>query len=206
MWRTATSFNQTRLSTCGLPCSPLLIRSLLTPISVGKLWIVRQINSIPNPIMMTIRVQATRTGHIVAWRPLMEGRLEVLSFPQRFTRLTTTLPDVLVDVMETTRLHDPNTRLFCIVPNGPTTTQLDLSLTGRDFQIVCSRRLVRGWFPLNPLAPEFGANYDIVLTAHGNAELVSKLIQGLRTRYHCLDIPNGEPIASEDFGLEPTPA
>lgn len=153
--------------------------------------------------MKTIRIRANGTGRIVAWKPLIEGRLVTPPFLERFVRMTTTLPDVIVDVIEATRLHDPDTRLVCIVPNGPTTTQLDLSLTGRDFQIVCSRRLVRGWFPLNPFAPEFGANYDVVLTAHGDSEFVSELIQGLQSRYVSQDIADGEPRAARDLRQAP---
>ena len=155
--------------------------------------------------MKTIRVKAKGTGRIVAWRPFNEGRLEVATTLMRCFGLTTTLPDVLVDVMETARRHDPAMTLSCIVANGTTTTQLDLSLIGQGFQIVCARRLVRGGFPFNLLAPEFGANYDVVVTLDGDPAFVSSLVNQLHSRYECIDFPETgrSPAAAFTSTLSP---
>jgi hypothetical protein len=146
--------------------------------------------------MKTIRVRAKGTGRIVGWRPLTLGRIEVPTAWQRLIRLTTTLPDALVDVMDAALRQDPSMKLTCIVPNGPTTAQLDILISGHGYQIVCSRRLVRGWFPLNPFAPEFGSNYDLVFSADGDSVFLSSLFDWIGSRYEVTAIPESAPTSS----------
>ena len=50
------------------------------------------------------------------------------------------------------------------VPQGWTSAPLDVAVNGSGFSVACSRRLVRGWFPLNPFAAEFGSNFDVVVS------------------------------------------
>lgn len=147
-------------------------------------------------MMKTIRVRAKGTGRIVGWRPLTLGRIEVPTGWQRLIRLTTTLPDALVDVMDAALRQDPSMKLTCIVPNGPTTAQLDISLSGHGYHIVCSRRLVRGWFPLNPFAAEFGSNYDLVISADGDSVFLSSLFDWIGSRYEVTAIPERAPASS----------
>lgn len=135
--------------------------------------------------MHTIRVTATGTGRVVACIPFRVGQLEPPSLIQRLLFWTTVLPNALTDIIDFARGHDPDCTLSCIVPNGLSTAQLDVCLRGSDFQIVCARRLVRGGFPLNPFASEFGANYDLVVTFDGSDSLVSALTRLLRDRYQC---------------------
>jgi len=135
--------------------------------------------------MAIIRVQAKGTGRVVGWSELKQGRLVDTS---RFGRLfaTTTLTDVIADLCELADSLDKEYRIVTIVPNGPTTAALDLALLGTDFEVVCSRRLVRGLFPLNPFAAEFGSNFDVVVTVNGaSTEAKSKVVGLLQSKYPC---------------------
>lgn len=69
------------------------------------------------------------------------------------------------------------------------TAALDLALLGTGFEILCSRRLVRGLFPLNPFAAEFGSNYDVVVTVTASSdEIQSKVMGLLQSKYPCTKI------------------
>jgi hypothetical protein len=135
--------------------------------------------------MATIRVQATGSGRIVGWSELKQGRLVDTS---RLARLlfTTTLTDVITDLCVLAESLDKGYRIVTVVPNGPTTAALDLALLGAGFEIMCSRRLVRGLFPLNPFAAEFGSNYDVVVTVNAPSDEVrSKVVGLLQSKYPC---------------------
>jgi hypothetical protein len=135
--------------------------------------------------MAIIRVQATGSGRIVGWSELKQGRLVDAS---RLGRLlfTTTLTNVITDLCALAESLDKAYRIVTVVPNGPTTAALDLALLGKGFQIMCSRRLVRGLFPLNPLAAEFGLNYDVVVTVNdSSAEVQSEVVKLLQSKYPC---------------------
>ena len=62
---------------------------------------------------------------------------------------------------------------------GRATAALDLALLGAGFEIICSRRLVRGLFPFNPFAAEFGSNYDVVVTVNSSSDEVRSKVMGL---------------------------
>jgi len=134
-----------------------------------------------------MRVQAKASGRIVGWSELKQGRLVDAN---RFARLffTTTLTDVITDLCALAETLDKGYRIVTVVPNGPTTTALDLALLGAGFQIICSRRLVRGLFPLNPFAPEFGSNYDVVVTVNASSGAQSKVLGSLLSKYACTEI------------------
>lgn len=134
--------------------------------------------------MKTIRVRATGNGRIVGWSELKNDQLVDRS---RFSTMTTVLTDVVTDLCELSHLLDSNYRIETIIPNGPTSASLDLKIVGRGFDIVCARRLVRGWFPFNPVAAEFGSNYDVVVTVSAeSADVESRLIQLLTSKYVCI--------------------
>ena len=128
--------------------------------------------------MATIRVQATGDGRIVGWSELKQGRLVDTSRLARLF-LTTTLTDVITDLCALAESFDKGYRIVMVVPNGPTTAALDLALLGTGFEIMCSRRLVRGLFPLNPFAAEFGSNYDVVVTVNSSSDEVRSKVMGL---------------------------
>src|SRR5262245_33521770 len=135
--------------------------------------------------MATIRAQATGSGRIVGWSELKQGRLVDTS---RLARLffTTTLTDVITDLCALAESLDKGYRIVTVVPNGLTTAALDLALLGTGFEIMCSRRLVRGLFPLNPFAAEFGSNYDVVVTVNAASDEVrSKVVGLLQSKYPC---------------------
>lgn len=135
--------------------------------------------------MAIIRVQAKGSGRIVGSSELKQGRLVDVS---RLARLffTTTLTDVIADLCVLAESLDKGYRIVSVVPNGPTTAALDLALLGTGFEIVCSRRLVRGMFPLNPFAAEFGSNFDVVVTVNASsAEVQSKVVGLLQSKYAC---------------------
>lgn len=135
--------------------------------------------------MAIARVQATGSGRIVGWSELKQGRLVDRS---RLANLffTTTLTDAITDLCALAESLDKGYRIVTLVPNGPTTSALDLALLGAGFEIVCSRRLVRGLFPLNPCAAEFGSNYDVVVSVNASsAEIQSKVVGLLQSKYPC---------------------
>ena len=116
----------------------------------------------------SMRVRATGDGRIVGWAELKKGCLVDTTRLSRLF-LTTTLTDVIADLCAWSQEFDPDYRIEMLIPNGPTTASLDIKLVATDFEIICARRLVRGWFPLNPIAPEFGSNYDVVGTVTGKS-------------------------------------
>jgi hypothetical protein len=135
-------------------------------------------------IVAIIVAQATGTGRVVRWSALKEGRLEDA------TRLgtlffTTTLPDVITCLLAAAEAADPKYRLVTVIPNGPTRASLDLAILGSGFEVLCSRRLVRGLFPVNPFAAEFGANYDVVVSINAPVELEAQWINELQANYPC---------------------
>ncbi len=133
--------------------------------------------------MVILKVQAQGDGRVVSWSGLKQGRLVDVS---RLGTLLfcTTLTDVVADLCSLAASLDREYRIEMIVPNGPTTASYDLSLIGTGFQIVCSRRLIRGWFPLNPLAAEWGANYDVVVTVHAeSSETEAQVVALLTSKY-----------------------
>jgi len=135
--------------------------------------------------MATVRVQATGSGRNVGWSELKQGRLVDVG---RLRRLffTTILTNVITDVCALAESLDKGYRIVTVVPNGPATAALDLALLGTGFEIMCSRRLVRGLFPLNPFAAEFGSNYDVVVTVNASsAEVQSKVVGLLQSKYPC---------------------
>jgi hypothetical protein len=133
----------------------------------------------------TMRVRATGSGRIVGWSELQEGRLVDASRFGRFF-FTTTLTNVITDLCALAESLDSDYQLVTLVPNGPTTASLDLKLVGSGFEIICARRLVRGWFPLNPFAAEFGSNYDVVVTVGGDCVgAKAAIVEFLRSKYPC---------------------
>jgi hypothetical protein len=134
--------------------------------------------------MAILRVRAKSTGRVVCYAALKRGELVGTT---RLSSLfsSTTLPDVMTDLIAAAEEIDPNRRVRAVVPNGPATASVDLAITGSGFEIVCSRRLVRGWFPLNPFAAEFGSNYDIVVSIHAPPEIETRLAEQLCGKYEC---------------------
>jgi hypothetical protein len=132
--------------------------------------------------MTTMRVRATGSGRVVGWSELKQGKLVDASRLARFF-LTTTLTDVITDLCALAESLDPGYRIVMLSPNGFTTASLDLKLVGAGFEIVCSRRLVRG-SPINPFVAEFGSNYDVVVTIDGDsAEARCAVVELLRSKY-----------------------
>lgn len=131
-----------------------------------------------------MRVRATADGRIVGWAELKKGRLVDTTRLSRLF-LTTTLTDVITDLCAWSQELDASYQLVVLIPNGPTTTSLDIKLVGADFEIVCARRLVRGCFPLNPIAAEFGSNYDVVVSITGDSPVVTVMLMRLRSKYAC---------------------
>ena len=135
--------------------------------------------------MATMHVQATGSGRIVGWQELKEGRLVDTSRLARLF-LSTVLTDVITDLCTLAESLDPDYRIITVIPNGFTTAALDLSLVGSEFEISCARRLVRGLFPLNPIAAEFGSNYDVVVNVNTPSEdIQSRVVQLLNSKYSC---------------------
>lgn len=132
--------------------------------------------------MKTLRVRAKGTGRVVRWSSLKRGEL-VTTSRLRSLFMSTTLPDVITDLIDAAEELDPGRAIEVLVPNTPTSASLDLAITGKGFQVICSRRLVRGGFPLNPIAAEFGKNYDVVVSISGSSTILDGLLHLLQGKY-----------------------
>lgn len=134
--------------------------------------------------MSVIRVRATAEGRVVRWSDLKQNRLVNTKGIGRLLAFTTTLTDVVTDLCSLAESLDSNFRIVTVVPNGHMTTSFDLALIGEGFELTCGRRLVRGGFPFNPLAPEFGCNYDVLVTiADSSAPMKSAVMMMLQSKY-----------------------
>jgi hypothetical protein len=120
----------------------------------------------------------------VNWAKLKRGELVSQS---RFSfSLTTVIPDVIVDVIEKCESIDSLCSIEMLHPNGFTTATFDIAIHGKGFQVNCGRRLVRGLFPLNPIAAEFGSNYDVLVTiATDHSETENELSNVISDKYEC---------------------
>src|SRR5262245_57394781 len=134
--------------------------------------------------MPILRVKATGNGRKVSWTRLKEGQLvDAHGFS---LAPTTVLTDVVADIIALGQSLDSQSRVVMVVPNGFFRVGFNLAVLGRGFEVTCARRLVRGWFPLNPLAAEFGSNFDVVVTVAGvSEEAVGKIVGMLTSKYQC---------------------
>ena len=138
--------------------------------------------------MKVIRVQATGTSQVVSYTGFLKSKLIPPSSWERYTLVTTIIPDALSDVMDYCKDIDPQYTFRVIVPNGPTSASFDVVLTGNSFKIQCSQRLVRGWFPLFPLAPEFGSNYDVIFSIMAEESIQTHLLKTLKDKYIAFEL------------------
>ncbi|MCC6651227.1 MAG: hypothetical protein IT348_08785 [Candidatus Eisenbacteria bacterium] len=100
--------------------------------------------------------------------------------------MTTMLTDVVGDVIDHCRNHDPLLRFHVLRANGFWSAKFDVMLEGATFRVYCGRRLVRGGFPFNPAAAEEPKNYDVLVSATSTvAGFESSLTELLHSRYAC---------------------
>jgi hypothetical protein len=134
--------------------------------------------------MITLLARAKGTGRVVNWSQFKQGKLVDQS--RISLTHTTVIPDVIVDVMEKCEAIDPSCKVEILFPNGYTTAHFDIAIKGEGFIVNCARRLSRGLFPFNPIAPEFGSNYDVLITIFAGEQKVEEdLFQVISSKYHC---------------------
>ena len=123
-------------------------------------------------------------GRVVNWSRFKQGELvdqSRLSFSP-----TTVITDVITDLIEECNLIASDCMIIPLFLNGFTTVGFDLSIKGDGFQVNCGRRLVRGLFPLNPIAAEFGKNYDVLgAISAENKQTEERISDLVRRKYHC---------------------
>jgi hypothetical protein len=142
-----------------------------------------------------IRVRATATGRYVLRAELLRGRLVDAGWMESFFP-TVTLTNVITDLCALAEDLDSDYQIVVKQPNAWTTASLDLMIVGTAFEIACARQLVRGGFPFNPLAAEFGSNYDVVVTlTKASSEVQTRVIELLRSRYTCSGEPHPPDVA-----------
>jgi hypothetical protein len=90
--------------------------------------------------------------------------------------VTTVLTDVITDLILKCMEIDPNLTIETLFPNGFTNASFDICIRGKSFQVNCGRRLVRGLFPFNPFAAEFGSNFDVLVTIKTDTQETEKRI------------------------------
>gem|GEM_PF-1919007 len=139
-------------------------------------------------IMKVIRAQATGAGQVVSWTGFLKSKLIAPLGWERYISLTTIIPDVLSDVMNYCNDVDPQYTFRVLVPNGPTSASFDVVLTGNNFKITCSKRLMRGWFPINLFAAEFGSNYDVIFSIMAEESIESHLAGLLKANYIAFEL------------------
>jgi hypothetical protein len=134
--------------------------------------------------MITLLAEAKTTGRVVNWSKFKQG--EWVDQSGIGLTLTTVIPDVIVDVMEKCESLDPSCAVETLFPNGFTTAQFDISIRGNRFEVNCGRRLARGLFPLNPIAAEFGSNFDVLVTVSASDKKVEEAIaEAVSGKYQC---------------------
>ncbi len=147
--------------------------------------------------MITLRARANGSGRLVDWARFKKG--ELVTCNRWNFLITTVLTDVVTDVIDLAKEMDPACAIISLIPNGFTTASFDISLKGRGFQVNCGRRLVRGWFPLNPIAAEFGRNYDVLLTITADTrETEKRIAEQVQRKYACeIDIDSEQPAGAD---------
>jgi hypothetical protein len=124
--------------------------------------------------MRSFIVEAMGNGRVVNWRELKKGKFvdqRSLSFS-----ITTILTDAVVDMYNICREFDKDCKIVVIEPNGFTTSKFRIAFRGANYSVICERIKARGGFPLNPLAAEFGKNYNILFNINTQAEELQKKI------------------------------
>lgn len=128
-----------------------------------------------------VRAQAKGCGRIVSWNQLKKGQL---ADTERLCPMTTALTDVITDIINVSKRLDPASKVSPIFPNGFNNANFDIRIHGSAFEITCGRRLVRGFFPLNPIAAEFGRNYDVIVTVWARSSRIrDQLLDVVRQKY-----------------------
>lgn len=141
--------------------------------------------------MITLLAKAEGTGRVVNWSRFKKG--EWIDQSRISLSPTVVIPDVIVDVLEECEATDSACSIEPLFPNGFTTAQFDISIHGKDFQVNCGRRLARGLFPLNPIAAEFGSNYDVLVTVSASDRaLEEKLARVVSDKYECKKVTGSE--------------
>jgi hypothetical protein len=129
-----------------------------------------------------VRAQAKECGRIVSWNRLKKGQL--VDKERLCLTPTTALTDVVTDMIKECKRLDPASKVSPIFPNGFTTASFDIQIHGSAFNITCGRRLVRGFFPLNPIAAEIGRNYDVIVTVWARSSRIrDRLLDVVRQKY-----------------------
>ena len=147
--------------------------------------------------MITLRARATASGRIVNWTRFKRG--ELVDQSRLSLTPTTVLTDVVTDLLKECKSIDSAYVITPLFPNSFTTASFDISIKGDGFQVNCGRRIVRGLFPLNPLAAEFGSNYDVLVTVSGSSgELEERIADTVRRKYQCEKDINSEQPAPTD--------
>ena len=134
--------------------------------------------------MIILKATATGSGQVVNWSKFKKGVLVPCS--RWNCLLTTVLTDVVTDVIDCAKKMDPTCKIIPLFPNGFTTASFDIAIRGKTFQINCGRRLSRGLFPMNPIAAEFGSNYNVLVTITADtSKLEVKIAKMVRSKYAC---------------------
>lgn len=134
--------------------------------------------------MITMKVQAKGTGRVVNWSRFKQG--ELVDQSRWSLSLDTVIPDVVADVITVCQGLTEELEIKTLIPNGFTSASFDIAIRGNGFGVNCARRLVRGGFPFNPLAAEFGANYDVLVTVSAEDPAIEEQIaSSVREKYMC---------------------
>jgi hypothetical protein len=134
--------------------------------------------------MITMKVQAKGTGRVVNWSRFKHG--EFVDQSRWSLSLGTVIPDVIADVITVCQGLSKEMEIKTLFPNGFTTASFDIAILGDGFSVNCGGRIVRGGFPFNPLAAEFGANFDVLLTVSAKDPAIEEQIaSSVREKYVC---------------------
>ncbi len=134
--------------------------------------------------MVTMKVQAKGTGRVVNWSRFKHG--EFVDQSRWSLSLGTVIPDVIADVITECQGLTKEMEIKTLFPNGFFSASFDIAIRGDGFGVNCARRLIRGGFPFNPLAAEFGANFDVLLTVSAKDPAIEEQIaSSIREKYLC---------------------
>lgn len=136
-----------------------------------------------------LEVQPTGRGEVVGWSAFNRGEFKPAGGLARCFALTTALTDAVTAMWKVCTHLAPDCQRFVRKPNGFFNTYFCVEFRSSNFAVTAERRLVRGGFPLNPLAAEAGRNYNILFTITADDEqLLNHIVQSFKHESPGIDI------------------
>ena len=127
------------------------------------------------------RVRAKGSGKVIDWNRFISGEIKNTGRTGAF--LTIVLPDVIAEILNFLDEKEITATISSVFPNGFSTSSFDITVSGDDFKILLGRRLIRGLFPINMFAAEFGSNYDALIFLSGKNPILLEIEEKIISQF-----------------------